>query len=105
MIAGADAPITEESRMASPHFFFEGVGDDLGIELRSLFADDDLKREMQQHVAQLVAHRFGVVGLNGLIELECFLDQIRTECLGSLCAVPGTALPQFAHKSESTSKR
>jgi len=37
------------------------VRDDLGVELRSLFADHDLKREMQQQVAQLVAHRFGIV--------------------------------------------
>src|SRR6266566_4395443 len=88
MIAGAGAAIAEEIRMATPHFFFERVGDDLGIELRSLFADDDLKREMQQQIAQLVAHRFGVVGLNSLIELECFLDQIRTECLGTLRAGP-----------------
>jgi hypothetical protein len=43
---------------------------------------------MQEHVAQLVAHRFGIVGLNGVIELESFFDEVGTERLGSLRAVP-----------------
>jgi hypothetical protein len=60
---------------------------------------------MQQQVAQLVAHRFGIVGLDGVIELVRFLDQVGTERLRRLGAVPGTPLPQLAHESESTSKR
>ncbi len=73
--------------------------------MRSLFADDDLKREMQQQVAQLVAHRLGIVGLDRVIELERFFDQIGTERLRALRAVPRATLPQFAHESQSTSKR
>src|SRR3989442_1436236 len=33
MIAGASAAFAEEVQVAGPHFFFEGVGDDLGVEL------------------------------------------------------------------------
>jgi len=91
--------------MTPPHLFFQRVRHDLRIELRPLLADHDLKREMQKQVAQLVAHRFRVVGLDGVIELEGFFDQIGTECLGSLRAIPRAALPQLAHESQSTSKR
>ena len=91
--------------MPPPHLLLECVGNDFRIELRPLFRDYDLKREMEQQVAQLVAHRFGIVGLNRVIELEGFLDQIGTKCLRGLCAVPRTPLPQLAHESESTSKR
>ena len=105
VIAAARATLAEEIRMPPPHLLLERVGDDFRIELRPLFRDYDLKREMEQQVAQLVAHRFGIVGLNRVIELEGFLDQIGTKCLRGLCAVPGTPLPQLAHESESTSKR
>jgi hypothetical protein len=60
---------------------------------------------MQEQVAQLVAHRFGIVRLNRVIELEGFFDQIGTECLRGLGPVPRTPLPQLAHESQSTSKR
>src|SRR6266550_3123208 len=105
MVIPADARFTEEIRMAPPHFLFERARDDFRIELRALFGDRDLEREMQQQVAQLIAHRFGIVGLNGVIELERFFDQIGTERLRGLRAVPRTPLAQFTHESQSTSKR
>src|SRR5262249_61357510 len=99
------APFPEQIRVTPPHFLFERARHDLGIELRALFGDYDLKREVKQHVAQLVAHRFRIIGLNGVVELEDFLDQVGAERLGSLRAVPWAALPQLAHESQSTSKR
>jgi len=78
--------------MAPPHFLFERARDDFRIELRSLFADHDLEREMQQHIAQLIAHRFGIVSLNGVIELESFFDEIGTERLRRLRAIPQTSV-------------
>src|SRR5439155_958009 len=105
VIVAADPTLAEEIRMPPPHLLLECARDDFRVELRPLFRDDDLKREMQQQVAQLVAHRFGIVGLDRLIELERFLDQIGTECLRALRAVPRTPLSQLAHESQSTSKR
>jgi hypothetical protein len=60
---------------------------------------------MQEQIAQLIAHRFGIVGLDRVVELECFLDEVGTERLRTLRAIPRTALPQFAHEAESASKR
>ena len=91
--------------MAPPHLLFQRLGDDLGVELRPLFADYDLEREMQQDVAQLIAHGIGIVGLDRLVQLEGFLDEVGTKRLRGLCAIPGTALPQFAHEYQSASKR
>jgi len=41
--------------MPPPHLRFERMGHRLRVELSALFADHDLKREVQQQVAQLVA--------------------------------------------------
>src|SRR5207247_8208616 len=105
VIVTAHPSFAEEIWMAPPHLLFQRVCDDLGIELRALLADHDLKREMQQQITQLVPHGLRVVGLDGVIELESFFDQIWTERLGGLRAVPRAALPQFAYESQSTSKR
>ena len=91
--------------MAAPHLFLERARDHFGIELRALLGDHDLKREMEEQIAQLVAHRLGVVGLNRVIELEGFFDQIGTERLRGLRAVPRAPLSQLAYECQSTSKR
>ncbi|HTI04568.1 MAG TPA: hypothetical protein VL549_04590 [Gemmatimonadales bacterium] len=79
--------------MAAPHLLFERVRDDFGVELRPLFADHDLKREVEQHVAQLVAHRIRVVGPDRVIELQDLLDEIGAKSLGGLRAIPRATLP------------
>ena len=91
--------------MPPPHLFFECVRDDLGIELRPLLTDHDLKREMQKQITQLIPHGLRIVGLDGVIELESFFDEVGTQSLRGLRAVPRTALPQFPHESQSASKR
>src|SRR5262249_60579445 len=104
VVGAAGAPFPEQIRVTPPHFLFERARHDLRVELRALFGDYDLKREMEQHVAQLVAHRFRIIGLNGGVELEDFLDQVRAERLGSVRAIPWAALPQLAQESQSRSE-
>src|SRR5439155_10888465 len=105
VVVAASAAFAEQVRMPPPHLLLKRVRHHFRIELRPLLRNDDLKREMQEQVAELVAHRLGIIGLNRVIELERFFDEVGTECLWSLYSVPGTALSQLAHESRSTSKR
>src|SRR5205809_1859837 len=86
--------------MPPPHLLFQRACDRLGVQRLALFADDDLEREVEQQVAELVAQGCSSVVLQGLIELEHFLDQVGAECLRRLRAVPGAAGSQVAHQRE-----
>ena len=92
-------------RVAPPHLFFERARHHLGIELRSLFSDHDLKCEVEEYVAQLVTECLGIFRLDRVIQLEGFFDEVGSQGLRGLRAVPVTAGPQVAHERESTSKR
>src|SRR5439155_114228 len=92
--------VPEELRMPPPHLLFQRACDRLGVQRLALFADDDLEREVEQQVAELVAQGCSSVVLQGLIELEHFLDQVGAECLRRLRAVPGAAGSQVAHQRE-----
>ncbi len=87
--------------MPPPHLLLEPARDRLRVELPALLADHDLEREVEQQVAELVAQRGGVAVRERLIELEDLFDEIRTQRLGSLGAVPGTAGSEIAHERES----
>src|SRR5438046_2364031 len=92
--------VPEELRMPPPHLLFQRACDRLGVQRLALFADDDLEREVEQQVAELVAQGCSSVVLQGLVELEHFLDQVGAECLRRLRAVPGAAGSQVAHQRE-----
>jgi len=90
--------------MPPPHFLFQRARDRLRVELAPLFPDDDLKREVQQQVAQLVAQCVGIVPAQRLVELECLFNEVRAERGASLRAVPGTAGAQVADQREGASQ-
>jgi len=74
-VIGALGP-REQVRVPPPHLFLERSRHHLGVELRSLFRDHDLEREVQQHVTELVPQCLGVVGLDRVIQLEGFLHEV-----------------------------
>lgn len=57
-----------------------------------LFLDAGVKHHLQQHVAQLLFKRFGVVVIDGFQRLVGFLKEIRADALMGLLPIPGTPL-------------
>jgi len=51
--------VSEEVRMPPPHLLFQCARDCGGVELALFLPDYDLKREVQQQVAQLVTQLAG----------------------------------------------
>jgi len=92
-------------RVPPPHLRFVRVRHSFGVELGALFGDHDLECEVQQKVAELVAHFDGIVAPERLIELEHFFDEIRAQRRRGLRAVPRAPLAQVAHDRESAPKR
>ena len=95
----------ERVGVTAPHLLFERARDRLGIELPPLLADDDLKREMQQDVAELVTELAGIRVANRLVQLEDFFHQVGTQRLAGLSAVPRTTRAQVSHECERASNR
>jgi hypothetical protein len=95
----------EEVGMPAPHLRLEQIGDVAGAEIAALFGNDQLKRDVQQDIAQLDPNGLGVAVAKRIVELQDFLDQVGTQGLTGLGTVPGTALPEIANHRESTSKR
>jgi hypothetical protein len=91
--------------MPPPHLLLEPARDRLGPELAPLFRDDDLEGDVEQQVAELLAHRAGVVVADGLVELERLFDEVRAQRLRGLRGVPRTPRPEVAHEYHGTSKR
>ena len=88
-------------RVAPPHLLLEPPRHGFRVEAALLIADHDLKREVQQQVAELVTQRRGVAVVNRLVELEHLLDEVRPERFGGLGAVPGAAAAKISNQGES----
>src|SRR5919108_2659231 len=86
--------------MPAPHFCFERARHRLRVEFAALLPDHDLKGEVEQQVAQLVAQPGGIASREGLIELEGFFYQVGAQRRARLRAVPGAARAQVAHQRE-----
>jgi hypothetical protein len=64
--------------MSPPHLGLEAARYRFRIELVPLLGDHDLKGEVQQQVTEFVLQLDWVLASERLIELERFLDEVRT---------------------------
>ena len=87
----------EKLRMAPLHLGDEVVGDLARSELAGLLAEDKLPGEMEHQVGHLVANRRGVAGGEGRVEFMHFLDQVGSQRLARLDAVPAAAGTQVGY--------
>ncbi len=91
--------------MPAPHLLLESTRDRFRVELMLFLPDHDLKREVQQQVAQLVAQLRRRAVFERLIELQRFFDQVGAQRRTRLRLVPGTARAQIAHQRERAGQR
>ena len=59
-----------------------------------------MEEHLQQHVAELLAHRALVAGAERVVELVRFLDEIRAKGVVRLRRVPVAAGAEIAHQRE-----
>src|SRR2546422_9927608 len=91
-------------RMPPPHLLFQCARHRRSVELATFLPDHDLKREVQQQVAQLVAQLGGLAVRERLIELQRFFDQVGAQRLARLGVVPGTTRAEIADEREGAGK-
>ncbi len=91
--------------MAAAHLRLEARRPRRPAELAALLRDDELKGQVQQQVAQLVADGAGLAFAQRVVELEHLLDQVGPQRLAGLRPVPGAAGPEVAHHRQGASKR
>jgi len=91
--------------MPPPHLLFQCARHCGGVELALFLPDYDLKREVQQQVAQLVTQLGGLAVLERLIELQRFFDQVGAQRVARLGMVPGTTRAQIADQRERAGER
>src|SRR5688572_12574368 len=69
----------KQMRMPSPHLLLDRPRHVFRSERSLLLADHDLKSEMQHEIAQLVLDFLDGGGGDSVVQLEGFLDEIRTQ--------------------------
>ncbi len=84
--------------MPTLHLAHHAIGNVVRRSLASLLRDHELPREMQQKVTQFLPDRVRIFLPNRVIELEYLLDQVGSQRLARLRAIPGAAHPQVAHE-------
>ncbi len=104
-LPGLGVAQVEQVGVAPTHLLLEARDDVVRGELAPLLRDRQLKRQVQQEIAQLVPDGGDVRLAQRVVQLQHFLDQVRTQGLAGLGPVPGTAPAEIAHHGEGASKR
>ena len=86
--------------MAALHLAHDAIGDVVRRGLAPLLRDDELPGQVEQEVAEFLADRVGIFLAQRVVELEHFLDQVGTQRLPRLRAIPGAPHPQVLHEVE-----
>ena len=79
-------------RVAPDELFVDVAGHVIEIELPRLLGEQRMKNDLDQHVAQLLAHVREVIPVNRLQQLAALVDQAAGEALVGLLLVPGAAV-------------
>ena len=78
--------------MALDQLAADAVADILKIKAALLLLDAGMVYHLKQHISQLLLEQIGVVQVDRLAHLVCFLDHIPTHRRVGLLSVPWTAL-------------
>ncbi len=87
----------EQVRVAAFHLRHQRLRHVVDVEGALLFGDHSVKEHLEQHVAELLAHRICIAGAQGVVQLTAFLDEIGSQRRMRLRGVPLASLPQVAH--------
>jgi hypothetical protein len=95
----------EQMRMAPAHLAFQLIGHGSGSEVTLLFGDDELKRQVEQQIAQLSPDLTDIAFTESVIQLQDFLDQVWSQCFTGLGPIPGTSFPEVPNHRHGAPKR
>ena len=82
--------------MSPLHLVFESRCDRLRSERPALLTENDLKRQVQQQVAELPLQVFFASASDGVRHLMALLQEVGDQALRRLLAIPGAMLPEEA---------
>jgi hypothetical protein len=88
----ANASIAKNVGMAANHFVVDALDDVSNIELAGFTGHQGVKDNLQKKVAQFSREIGGSAGIEGVENLIGFLDEKGAQSLGSLLAIPRTAV-------------
>ena len=91
--------------MPSPHLLLHPSDHVFGAKTLGFFAEHDLKRQVEQQIAQLGADRVRIALTQGVVQLQRFLHQVRAERLRRLGAIPRAPFSEITDQQDSASKR
>ena len=91
--------------MPPPHLLLHAADYILSTKAVGFFAQDDLKRQVEQEIAQFAADRRLIALSQCVIQLQGLFHQIGPQTLGRLRPVPGAPFSEVADQQDSASKR
>ena len=90
LVGAGDLDLAEHVRMAVHELLDEALRDVVDVPPTVVGGHLRMEHDLQQHVAELVAHRVVVAGVDRLEQLVGLLEQVPREALMGLLGVPGT---------------
>lgn len=93
-------PVLVQVRMPPLHFAHQPLSYRAGVEGTTFLCYNAVKQDLEEQVAELLAHMLVHTRSDSLIELVCFLDQVGPERVMCLGGVPVAPLPEITHESE-----